>query len=193
MFVFGEDKKHSIERFARALEGEAQTFELTVLRRSGESRLLLVTHTPIYDEGRVTSILSIARDITEERLASERAAREDKLRALGQLAAGVAHNFNNILAAILGHAQLLKREFPVEGLGHRIDIIERAALDGAQTVKRIQAFGVQQNEGLNETVDLNQLVQDSTTLTKARWCDEAQARGLRYDVELDLQTVPAIP
>lgn len=192
LFVFGNQKKVAIERFMRALEGEAQTFEVNVVRKSGEQRLLFITHTPIYDEGRVTSILSIARDITQERVASERAAQADKLRALGQLASGVAHNFNNILAAILGHAQLIKREYRDEGLAQRIDIIEHAALDGAQTVKRIQAFGVQQNEGVNEAVDLNQLVQDSTTLTKARWCDEAQARGLQYEVELELQTVPAV-
>jgi PAS domain S-box-containing protein len=191
LFVFGNQKKRAIERFTRALEGEAQTFEIRFVRKSGENRLLLITHTPIYDESRVTSVLSIARDITEERVASERAAQADKLRALGQLASGVAHNFNNILAAILGHAQLIKRDCPDEGLAQRIDIIERAALDGAQTVKRIQAFGVQQNESDSEEVDLNQLVQDSANLTRARWCDEAQARGLQYDVELELQEVPA--
>ncbi len=192
LFVFGDQKKLAIERFTRALKGEAQTFEVTVTRKSGETRLLLITYTPIYDVGRVTSVLSIARDVTEERLASERAAQADKLRALGQLASGVAHNFNNILAAILGHAQLIKRDCHDEALSQRMEIIEHAALDGAQTVKRIQAFGAQQNESVNEVVDVNQLVQDSTTLTQARWCDEAQARGLQYDVELDLQPVPSV-
>ncbi|HTF37490.1 MAG TPA: PAS domain S-box protein, partial [Blastocatellia bacterium] len=192
LFVFGDDKKTAIERFTGALEGEAQTFEMNVTRKSGDIRVLQITHTPIYDEGRVTSVLSIARDITEERLASERAAQADKLHALGQLASGVAHNFNNILAAILGHAQLIKRDCQDEGLAQRMDIIEQAALDGAQTVKRIQAFGVQQSESVNEVVDLNQIVQDSTTLTRARWYDEAQARGLQYDVELDLQQVSSV-
>lgn len=192
LFVFGDEKKYAKERFNRALEGEAQSFELKVVRQNGDSRLLLITHTPIYDEGRVTSILTIARDITEERMASERAAQADKLRALGQLASGVAHNFNNILAAILGHAQLIKRDSNDEALAQRIEIIEHAALDGAQTVKRIQAFGVQQTDSLDGSIDLNQLVSDSTTLTKAKWCDEAQARGLQYDVDVDLQQVPSI-
>lgn len=192
LFVFGDQKKLAIERFTRALEGEAQTFEMNVTRKSGETRVLLITYTPIYDEGRVSSVLSIARDITEERLKSEREAQADKLRALGQLASGVAHNFNNILAAILGHAQLIKRDCHDEALAQRMDVIEHAALDGAQTVKRIQAFGAQHNESVNEAVDVNQLVQDSTTLTRARWCDEALARGLQYDVELDLQPVPAV-
>jgi PAS domain S-box-containing protein len=192
LFVFGEDKKLAIERFTRALDGEAQTFEMRVVRKNGQSRLLLITHSPIYDEDRVTSVLSITRDITEERLARERAAQADKLRALGQLASGVAHNFNNILAAILGHAQLIKRDSRDESLVQRIDIIEHAALDGAQTVRRIQAFGGQQNEALDDAIDVNQLVQDSTNLTRARWCDEAQSRGLLYDVELDLQPIPSV-
>ena len=192
LFVAGDQKKLATERFARALAGYAQTFEMSVIRKGGETRALLITYTPIYDEGRVTSVLSIARDITEERVARERAAQADKLRALGQLASGVAHNFNNILAAILGHAQLIKRDCRDDALSQRMEIIEHAALDGAQTVKRIQAFGSQQNESVNEVVDINQLIQDSTTLTQARWCDEAQARGLQYDVELDLQPVPFV-
>jgi PAS domain S-box-containing protein len=182
------DREAAVERFMRALGGEAQTFEMYALKKGGESRLLLITYTPIYDEGRVSSVLSIARDITEDRIASERAAQADKLRALGQLASGVAHNFNNILAAILGHAQLLKRDYTDERLHERLDIIERAALDGAQTVRRIQAFGHQHNEAADQLIDINQIVQDSANLTRARWCDEAQARGLQYAVELDLRS-----
>ncbi|HEX8184093.1 MAG TPA: ATP-binding protein, partial [Blastocatellia bacterium] len=189
-FLTSEDKRLAVDRFAGALAGEAQSFEMQALRKNGETRLLLITYTPIYDEGGVTSVLTIARDITEERLASERAAQADKLRALGQLASGVAHNFNNVLAAILGHAQLIKRDCKDERTAHRMDIIEKAALDGAQTVKRIQGFGLQQNEEVDETFDLNQIVQDSTHLTRARWRDEAQARGLHYEVELDLKPVP---
>lgn len=192
LFVFGDQKKLAIEKFTRALQGEAQTFEMNVVRKSGESRLLLITYTPIYDESRVTSILSIARDITEERSTRERAAQADKLRALGQLASGVAHNFNNILAAILGHAQLIKRDCSDERIASRIDIIEHAALDGAQTVSRIQAFGAQQKESAGDQFDLNQLVQDSTNLTRARWFDEAQSRGLHYEVTLDLKPSPSV-
>jgi PAS domain S-box-containing protein len=189
-FLTSDDKKLAVDRFTKALAGEAQTFEMEAVRKSAEARLLLITYTPIYDEGGVTSVLTIARDITEERLASERAAQADKLRALGQLASGVAHNFNNILAAVLGHAQLIKRDCKDERTMQRMDIIEKAALDGAQTVKRIQGFGLQQNGEVYESFDLNQLVQDSTHLTRARWCDEAQARGLNYEVELDLKPVP---
>jgi PAS domain S-box-containing protein len=191
-FLPPEDKKTAVDRFARALEGQAQTFEMQGLKKDGEARMLLITYTPIYDEGRVTSVLAIARDVTEERLARERAAQADKLRALGQLASGVAHNFNNILAAILGHAQLIRRDSKDERTIKRLDIIEHAALDGAQTVKRIQGFGLQQDASVCEAIDINQLVQDSTNLTQARWREEAQARGLYYEVETELQPLPVI-
>jgi PAS domain S-box-containing protein len=192
LIPYGE-KKLAVEKFTRALAGRAQTTEIHGLRKTGEMRLLLVTYTPIYDEGRVTSVLSIARDITEERLASERAAQADKLRALGQLASGVAHNFNNVLAAVLGHAQLIKRDCNDERTLDRVEIIEQAALDGAQTVKRIQGFGQQQNESITDSVDVNRLVEDSTNLTRARWFDDAQARGLHFAVDVDLREVPEVP
>jgi PAS domain S-box-containing protein len=191
-FLPPDDRKTAVDRFTRALAGHAQTFEMQGLKKDGEARMLLITYTPIYDEGRVTSVLSIARDVTEERLARERAAQADKLRALGQLASGVAHNFNNILAAILGHAQLIRRDSKDERTIQRIDIIEHAALDGAQTVKRIQGFGLQQNASVLEAVDINQLVQDSANLTRARWREDAQARGLHYEVGLELQPLPVV-
>lgn len=191
-FLPARERLKVTRRFLRALKGEAQTFEMQALSKMGEQRLLLVTYTPIYDEGRITSVLSIARDVTEERLESERAAQADKLRALGQLASGVAHNFNNILAAILGHTQLMKRDCHDEHSLERLDIIERAAIDGAETVKRIQGFGLHQEGAIAELIDVNQLVNDSTTLTQARWRDDAQARSIRYEVEVDLHPVPLI-
>jgi PAS domain S-box-containing protein len=190
MFPAEGEKKMVSDKFMMALAGAAQTFEMRGVRRSGENRLVLMTYTPIYDQGRVSSVLTIARDITQDRIAAERAAQSDKLRALGQLASGVAHNFNNALTAILGHAQLLRREHKDEGLLHRLDVIEQAAMDGAQTVKRIQGFAIQSSEQAFQPVDVNQIVQDSANLTRARWADDAQANGLNYSVELDLQTAP---
>ncbi|HEU4389595.1 MAG TPA: GAF domain-containing protein [Blastocatellia bacterium] len=186
------ERQAAARHLSRAWAGESQTFEIVGQTKDRDARLLLVTYTPIYDEEKVSSVLSIARDITDERLAAERAAQADKLRALGQLASGVAHNFNNVLAAILGHAQLIKRDLKDSPSAQRVDIIERAALDGAQTVKRIQGFALQQNDTEFQLCEINQLVQDSANLTRARWCDDAQARGLSYDVDLKFGRTPQV-
>lgn len=178
--------------FLKAMAGESQATEVHALKLGGEEILLMVTFIPIYDEGRVTGVLMISRDITEEKLASDREAQAEKMRMLGQIAAGVAHNFNNILAAVLGHAQLIKRGISDERVVRQAEIIERAALDGAEMVKRIQSFGNQQNDAGYEPVDVNQLIRDSVNLTRARWEGEAQARGIAYEVEADLTPMPIV-
>ena len=106
----------------------------TIVDRSGHARELLLTVTAVYEEGKVSGVLAIGRDVTDEKRAAYKAAEADKLRALGQLASGVAHDFNNMLAAILGRAQILKRQTDDERFHRGLDIIETAANDGAPGV-----------------------------------------------------------
>ncbi|MEW6213252.1 MAG: ATP-binding protein [Acidobacteriota bacterium] len=130
-----------------------------------------------------------ARAVEQSRLyrraqeAAEIAAQSDKLRALGQIAAGVAHNFNNILAAVLGHAELLKRQINSPLLMERIGVIEQAALDGAAIVRRIRSFSLEENDKDFNPVEINRIVNESIEITRARWQDEARAQGINYTVE----------
>jgi PAS domain S-box-containing protein len=191
-FIGGDEIEKVRDHFLAALKGEAQDLEFYILTKTGEERLIRVTYTPVFIEGEIGNVLLIGRDVTEEKLESERAAQAEKMRALGQLSAGVAHNFNNLLAAILGHAQLLKRSIHEERLSKQASIIERAALDGAEMVKRIQSFGNQQKDTGYEALDINRLIQESIVLTQTRWQSESQAHGLYYEVETDLQELPSV-
>jgi signal transduction histidine kinase/transcriptional regulator with GAF, ATPase, and Fis domain len=121
--------------------------------------------------------------------AAQRAAQAEKLRALGQLAGGVVHNFNNLLAAILGHAQLLKRHLAAGPLTDHVETIERAATDGAAMVRRINNFSISESEEALDRVNLNQLIRDSLELTRIRWQEDARARGINYT--MDFQAGPA--
>jgi signal transduction histidine kinase/ActR/RegA family two-component response regulator len=109
-----------------------------------------------------------------------------KLNALGEMAGGVAHDFNNILAAILGRTQLLLQTVPEPELRRQLVVVEQAALDGAQTVRRVQEFTrVRQDEHF-ETVDLNQVLLGVTELTRPVWESGAKRRGVAIDVHLEL-------
>ncbi len=109
-----------------------------------------------------------------------------KLNALGEMAGGVAHDFNNILAAILGRTQLLLQTVPEHELRRQLLVIEQAALDGAQTVRRVQEFTrVRQDEHF-ETVDLNHVLLGVTELTRPVWESGAKRRGVSVDVHLEL-------
>ncbi|HEV2912090.1 MAG TPA: PAS domain S-box protein [Pyrinomonadaceae bacterium] len=178
------DHEMARENFENALRGEPCSYEARYLTRDGEVRDALYYNAPLVVEGRTTGVLGIARDITEHKQHQRRAAQADKLRALGQLASGVAHDFNNALAAILGRAQLMRRQVHAEALVRNLDIIQTAAEDAAATVRRIQTFARQSQEKEFELLDAGSLLHDAMEITRTRWENEARMRGLHYDVEL---------
>ncbi|HKV43010.1 MAG TPA: ATP-binding protein, partial [Blastocatellia bacterium] len=160
-----------------------ESFEARLVREDGTSRYVLVTTTPILDSGRFSGVLGILHDITGVKNSAEKAAQTEKLRALGQLAGGVAHNFNNLLAAVLGHAQLLKRHLTAHPLAGHVELIERAAMDGAAMVRRINSFSLRGSEESFAVTELSGVVRDSLEMTRIRWQDDARAQGLSYQID----------
>ncbi|HKR00676.1 MAG TPA: PAS domain S-box protein [Pyrinomonadaceae bacterium] len=182
--TFESDREHASENFERTLEGKPQTYEARFFAHDGTLRYALFDTAPLVVEGHTTGVLGIARDITEQKQERQRAAQADKLRALGQLASGVAHDFNNALTAILGRAQLMRRQVHDEALVHNLDVIQTAAEDAAATVRRIQTFARQSPAKEFEMLDASLLLRDAVEITRTRWENEARLRGLRYDVEI---------
>jgi GAF domain-containing protein/CheY-like chemotaxis protein len=145
----------------------------------------------LYEEAR-THEIEARRALDELRRTQEQLVRMEKLRALGEMASGVAHDFNNVLAVILGRVQLLLREIADPTLRRWLAIVEQAALDGAQTVRQIQEFTRVRRDQPTQTVDLSQAARDAVEMTRARWRDEPQSRGLDIRVSLDLAVVPPV-
>ncbi len=110
----------------------------------------------------------LERAYKELRDAKDQLVRSEKLHSLGELAAGVAHDFNNVLSAILGRAQMLSVLLKDEDILKSVRVIERAALDGAGTVRRIQEFAKEKSEGEFVGLSLNSLVRDAVDLTTHR-------------------------
>ncbi|MEP7189383.1 MAG: GAF domain-containing protein, partial [Roseiflexaceae bacterium] len=113
----------------------------------------------------------------------------DKVRAVGQLASGVAHDFNNLLAGILGNAQLLMFEAQTPDQREMLGVIERAAKDGAETVRRLQGFARMEHDSPMTEVRLDMLARDAIDITRPRWRDVAQSRGASIEVVRQLQAV----
>jgi signal transduction histidine kinase len=115
-----------------------------------------------------------------------------KLNALGEMAGGVAHDFNNILAAILGRTQLLMQNVDDPDLRRQLSVIEQAALDGAQTVRRVQEFTRVRQDERFETVDVNRVLYGVVELTRPAWEAGAKRRGIVVNVHLDLRATHTI-
>jgi GAF domain-containing protein/ActR/RegA family two-component response regulator len=117
----------------------------------------------------------------------------ERFRAWGEMAGGVVHDFNNILAAILGRVQLLlmkvtsgKHDFREE-LEKNLRIIEGSAADGDRILNRIREFTRAKSEAEFAPVDLNRLIEDSLELTKAYWRDKAALSGIDIEVHRELK------
>ena len=109
-----------------------------------------------------------------------------KLNALGEMAGGVAHDFNNILAAILGRTQLLLSKVQDSDARRQLQVVEQAALDGANTVRRVQEFTRVRHDEHFETLDINEVLQGVVELTKSAWLTSAKKRGVTLEIHLRL-------
>lgn len=135
--------------------------------------------------------------LAELKQTQQRVIRQERLRALGQMASGVAHDFNNALVPILGFSELLQlspgiladREKALSYVG----MIHTAAGDAAKVVSRLRQFYRKQEPGeAFGEVDVAKLVAQTITLTRPRWKEQAQADGVTIHVEPELGAVPPV-
>ncbi len=106
--------------------------------------------------------------LDELRSAQQKLVESEKLNTIGLIAHGVAHDFNNVLGSILGRAQLLASQLNDASLLKHAEVIERAAQDGAETVRRIQEIGRQDRVDDFVPVDAARILDDVVDLTLSR-------------------------
>jgi len=124
--------------------------------------------------------------IAEQDRIREQYAQIEKLSALGELASGVAHDFNNTLAGILGRAQLLLATHDPEKVEAGLKLIIKTAKDGAKTIKRIQDFARQRRDHDFQPVSVDQLLLDVREITRPRWKSRAESESVHISLELQL-------
>jgi GAF domain-containing protein/CheY-like chemotaxis protein len=135
-------------------------------------------------------VRDLRRTLEDLQAAQDTLVRGATLRAVGELAAGAAHHLNNLLAVVLGRTQLLLMRDPSPAMAQSLRTIERAAVDAAETVRRIQAFSTTDRGAEAAELDLNDVVQEAMQLTRSRWEHEAQLKGTRIDVGFEPATLP---
>ncbi|MFN2532709.1 MAG: response regulator [Pyrinomonadaceae bacterium] len=122
--------------------------------------------------------------IAEQERIREQFSQIEKLSALGELASGVAHDFNNTLTGILGRAQLLLSTSDPEKIHRGLKIIIKTAEDGAKTVKRIQDFARQRKDHDFRSICVDQILQDASEITRPRWKNCAEASNVHINLDL---------
>lgn len=174
-FMDEEAQREAAVYLERRRQGIREQHDFRFRHRNGSDVWTIVSTNPIYaEDGTFQGALAMITDITERRRA-ERALRESearllevqKLESIGRLAGGVAHNFNNMLTAILGYAELAQLKLPSDHPTQAaLQSIQDAAERSANLTAQLLAFARRQIIS-PQIVDLNRLVAEVSKLL--RW------------------------
>jgi signal transduction histidine kinase/ActR/RegA family two-component response regulator len=141
----------------------------------------------LYNQVRLTEGIQEAYD--QLRRAQETVVQQERLRALGQMSSGVAHDINNALSPILAYSELLLSTLPDVGEvpRQRLERINQAAEDVAQIVTRMREFYRRDlDPDQLKKVNVNKAIKELADLTRPRWRDLAQRQGISIQVKFEL-------
>lgn len=167
----------------RTLAGEDTECEVRMVRIDGSVRYAEAHTSPLWKDGEIEGVLVFLRDITDRKREQVLMAQSDKLRAVGELAAGVAHNLNNSLTVIQGRAQLLLRRETDESSAKSLQIINNAVEDGTKTLRRILEFARRDSNDEFGPVELGYLITSSIDIARPKWQSKSRVGKIEVKVE----------
>ena len=133
--------------------------------------------------------------LQELKLAQDQIVQSEKLRAMGEMASGVAHDFNNVLAVVLGNVQLLLHQLErlsPEEIREGLKIIEHSSKDGAETIRRIQEFtGVRRDKEFI-SLSLNEIIAEVVNNTQPRWKGQTLKEGIQIELTIQRGNIPFV-
>ena len=160
--------------------------ECEFLRQLSEHVALAANQTQLY--------AALQRAYEEMRQTQKSAMQQERLRALGQMASGIAHDINNAVSPVALYTESLLETEPNLSPHARscLEVIKRAIDDVAATVARMREFYRQREPQMSlAPVDANRLIQQVADLTRARWSDMPQQRGIVISMRTELE--PGLP
>lgn len=186
MDIVRADQRKTLRRMGQKIRsGETVQFEIDARTRSG-SLIPFEFHSRLIEYQRKPAVLSVARDISARKKMEETLIRTERLSAVGEMAAGVAHNFNNLLQMILGAGEAALVKLSAGEIRKSRDAILtliEACNRGADIVRRIKDFTLAKGDEIEEAkvFDLGDLVSEAIQLTKQLWSSPAAPRKYRLN------------
>jgi len=191
---FKDSMTKNLERVKRT--GEVITEEAPISDIEGNELWFQATIVPVRDsEGRIEFFIIVSVDINERKKMEEALIQSEKLKSIGTITSGVAHEFNNILTIISGNVHILEDKYKDhDELIARLSTVRQATVDGAQISRRMLRFtkiGVDGKEII--PYDITDLIKQSIEFTMPKWKSMAQSNGIDYHMDTDgITKIPPI-
>ncbi|MGR3292556.1 MAG: PAS domain S-box protein [Candidatus Scalindua sp.] len=136
-------------------------------------------------ENEQLAFIGIVRDLTERKRIENALLQSEKMKSMGMLTSGVAHEFNNILAIVKGFAlQIKKKCGDDKKLEKRADTILKASNDGVEIVRRMREYTNREVDSTNFVLtDMSDLIKQVIDFTMPRWQNIAHANGIHYKID----------
>ena len=172
-FIAADSRQAVAEGLRRALSGEETQAEIRAIRSDEANRYVDANTSPLWRDGEVDGVLVFLRDVTDRKRTQELVSQSDKLRAVAELAAGVAHNLNNSLTVIKGRAQLLQMQASDDFSLKSLKVINEALQDASKTLRRILEFA--RIDAIQDfgPVELDDLITSSLEIARPKWQTES--------------------
>lgn len=182
-FITEACREAVIQNLAKTAAGGVTEAEVLALRTDGSVRDVEINTAPLWKDGDVVGTLCFVRDVTERKRAREMLVQSDKLRAVGELAAGVAHNLNNSLTVIQGRAQLLLMRAQDESASKSLKVITKAVEEGTKTLRRILEFTRREAKQEFVPVELSDLITSSIEIARPKWQSKSSQINIKVQIE----------
>lgn len=187
----GIEAEKALKKIRRAALGHPQFFEWRARAKDGRSFWVDVHLRRVTLNGQ-DRVLALVRDITDRKRTEELLLQSELLKAVAELATGVAHNFNNVLQKILVSSQSalirLEQGDPSAVRPLLMEIAQNSR-NGSETVKRLQSFAQLRSDvtsGTNQIFDLSKAVRDALEMSELLWRTLAVKNGVSISVQADI-------
>ncbi len=182
--LFGNEKKFSKS-------------DLSLAARFAEHAALAIDKAGLYDELKKQT-KTLKNIVSEMKGTPEQFIRPETLRALSNLTSGMSHEFNNTLTAMMDKIHLISKKVGEASIPENdkqnvlkwLEEMRQLASDGTETARHIQVFARTFQEGWERDLkglDVNAIVREVVETTKPKWKDEAELKGIRIEIQTDLE------
>jgi two-component system cell cycle sensor histidine kinase/response regulator CckA len=186
-FIHPDDGPILEELFTRTLDDErVVTQQFRARHKDGSWRLMEAVGLNLLDDPAVRGMVVTARDVTARRGLEERLRQSERLEAIGQLAGGVAHDFNNVLLVIRGYSSVLRATLSEPQQIADVDEIANAADRATQLTRQLLAFGRRQ------VLEPHMLNLDDVVLSMQKLLRRTMPADIEIDVELADGVTPVV-